>query len=71
MGNISIQPRSTGQIVKVTAVSEDGCRVFLELRNSLSGWFGQQESVHDVGIPLIHTTDLSNGQFRPRASKYV
>ena len=50
---MSIQPGSTGQIVKVTAVSEDGCRVFFELRNGLSGWFDQQEWEHDVGDILL------------------
>ena len=50
---MSIQSGSTGQIVKVTSVSEDGCRVFFELRNGLSGWFDQQESEYEVGDVLL------------------
>ena len=50
---MSIQSGSTGQIVKVTSVSEDGRRVFFELRNGLAGWFDQQESECEVGDVLL------------------
>ena len=50
---MSIQSGSTGQIVKVTSVSEDGRRVFFELRNGLAGWFDQEESEYEVGDVLL------------------
>ena len=50
---MSIQLGSTGQIAKVTAVSEDGRRVFFDLRNGLSGWFDQQDMKYDIGDVLL------------------
>ena len=61
-GDMSIQFGPTGQIAKVTAVSEDGCRIFFELRNGSSGWFEQQEEVYDVGDVLLLVDD--NGRQR-------
>ena len=43
-GNMSIQLGPAGHKVKVTDVSEDGCRVFFEWRNGVSGWFDQQDN---------------------------
>ena len=51
--DMSIKLGSTGQIAKVTAVSEDGRRVFFDLRNGLSGWFDQQDLKYDIGDVLL------------------
>ena len=45
---MSIQLGSIGQIAKVTAVSEDGCRVYFDLRNGLSGWLNQEGGEYDI-----------------------
>ena len=45
---MSIQLGSIGQIAKVTGVSEDGCRVYFDLRNSLSGWLNQEGGEYDI-----------------------
>ena len=41
--DIDIDLGPTGQVAKVTAVSEDGLRVFIEYRNGFTGLFDQQE----------------------------
>lgn len=53
MGNMSIELGPTGQIVKVTAVSEDGCRVFFDWRNGLSSYFDQRDSEFEIGDILL------------------
>ena len=50
---MSIELGPTGQIAKVTAVSEDGCRVFFDLRNGTSGWFDQQYGDYATGDVLL------------------
>ena len=67
---MSIQPGPTGQIVKVTAVSEDGSRVFFELRNSLSGWFDEQDAEYDVGdiLLLVNENGLQRAEVLPRSA---
>ena len=50
---MSIQPGATGQLAKVTAVSEDGCRVFFDFRNGMSGWFEQQGGAYSTGDVLL------------------
>ena len=64
---MSIQLGSTGQIAKVAAVSEDGCRVFFDMRNNMSGWFDQQESDYDVGdvLLLINEDGLQSAEKLP------
>ena len=62
---MSIELGPTGQIAKVTAVSEDGCRVFIDLRNGTSGWFDQQYGDYDTGDILL----VVNEDGRQRAEK--
>ena len=50
---MSIQIRSTGHIVKVTHVSEDGCRVFFDFRNGISSSFDHQDGVIEIGDILL------------------
>ena len=50
---MSIQLGPAGHKVKVTAVSEDGCRVFFEWRNGVSGWFDQQDNEFVKGDVLL------------------
>ena len=45
-----------GQVVKVTAVSDDGNRVFIEYRNGLIGWFDQPEPRFKCGDVLLIST---------------
>ena len=54
---MSIQLGATGQIVKVTAVSEDGRRVYFDFRSGLSAWFDQQGSDYDIGDVLLLVTE--------------
>ncbi len=65
-----IQRGPTGQTVKVTAVSADGCRVFFELRNGLSGWFEQQESEYHIGdvLLLVNENGLQRAEELPRSA---
>ena len=60
--NTSIELGSTGQLVKVTAVSEDGYRVFFEYRNGVSGWFEQQGTEYDTGDVLLVVSDEGRQQ---------
>ena len=50
---MSIEFGPTGQIAKVTAVSDDGYRVFIDLRNGNSGWFDQQNEECSIGDVLL------------------
>ena len=43
----------TGQMAKVTAVSEDGSRIYFDLRNGLSGWIDQPDEVYEIGDVLF------------------
>ena len=45
-----------GQVVKVTAVSDDENRVFIEYRNGLIGWFDQPEPRFKCGDVLLIST---------------
>ena len=59
---MSMQLGPIGQIAKVTAVSEDGRRVYFDLRNGLSGWLdqggGEYDIVdYDVGDVLLLVTE--------------
>ena len=53
----------TGQMAKVTAVSEDGSRVYFDLRNGLSGWIDQPDEEYEIGDVLF----LVNEDGRQRA----
>ncbi len=50
---MSIQIRSAGHIVKVTNVSEDGCRVLFEFQNGVSGSFDHQDGEFEIGDILL------------------
>ena len=50
---MSIDLGPTGQLAKVTAVSEGGERVFLDFRSNLSGWFDSIDNKFDVGDVLL------------------
>ena len=50
---MSLQLNSPGHTVKVTAVSEDGCRVCFDFRNGSSSYFDQHDSVYEVGDVLL------------------
>ena len=43
----------TGQLAKVTAVSEDGSRVHFDLRSSFSGWIDQPDEEYEIGDVLL------------------
>ena len=48
-----IQLGPTGQLAKVTAVSEDGGRVHFDLRSGVSGWMEQLDEKYDIGDVLL------------------
>ena len=50
---MSLQLGATGQLVKVTAVSENGGRVYFDLRNGLSGSFDQIDDEYEIGDVLL------------------
>ena len=53
---MSIQLGPTGQLAKVTAVSEDGGRVHFDLRSGLSGWMdqaGEEYEEYEIGDVLL------------------
>ena len=50
---MSIQRGPTGQLAKVTAVSEDGGRVHFDLRSGLSGWMDQSDGEYEIGEVLL------------------
>ena len=50
---MSIQLGPTGQLAKVTAVSEDGSRVHFDLRSGFSGWLNQPDEKHEIGDVLL------------------
>ena len=62
---MSIQLGSTGQLAKVTAVSEDGDRVYFDLRSGFSGWLDQPDEDYETGDVLLLFTE--NG--RQKAEK--
>ena len=62
---MSIQLGPTGQLAKVTAVSEDGDRVYFDLRSGFSGWLDQPEEDYETGDVLLLVTE--NG--RQKAEK--
>ena len=62
---MSIQIGSTGQLAKVTAVSEDGGRVHFDLRSGFSGWLDQVDLEYEIGDVLL----LVNEDGRQRAEK--
>ena len=43
----------TGQLAKVTAVSEDGSRVHFDLRSGFSGWIDQPDEEYEIGDVLL------------------
>lgn len=51
--NIEIGPE--GQVAKVTAVSDDDVRVYIEYRNGITGWFDQSEPSFQRGDILLIT----------------
>ena len=52
-----MQLGSTGQLAKVTAVSEDGHRVYFDLRSGLSGWLDQPDEDYETGDVLLLVTE--------------
>ena len=50
---MSIQIGSTGQLAKVTAVSEDGGRVYFDLRSGFCGWLDQVDLEYEIGDVLL------------------
>ena len=50
---MSIELGTTGQLAKVTAVSEDGSRVHFDLRSGFSGWFNQPDEKYEIGDVLL------------------
>ena len=50
---MSIQLGPTGQLAKVTAVSEDGDRVYFDLRSGFSGWINQPDEEYEIGDVLL------------------
>ena len=64
-GYMSIELGPTGQLAKVSNVSEDGCRVFIDFRNGTAGWFDQQYGDYATGDVLL----VVNEEGRQRAEK--
>ena len=62
---MSIQLGPTGQLAKVTAISEDGSRVHFDLRSGLSGWMEQLDEEYGIGDVLL----LVSEDGRQRAEK--
>ena len=50
---MNVQMGPEGQVAKVTAVSQDEHRVFIEYRNGLTGWFDQPEITFKRGDVLL------------------
>ena len=50
---MNVQMGPEGQVAKVTAVSQDEHRVFIEYRNGLTGWFDQPETTFKRGDVLL------------------
>ena len=59
---MTIELGSTGQLAKVIAVSEDGGRVYFDLRNGNTGWFDNPDRVCGAGDILLLTTDEYGNQ---------
>ena len=57
---MNIQMGSEGQVAKVTAVSHDGHRAFIEYRNGITGWFDQQEPTFKRGEELLNQSQGGN-----------
>ena len=53
---MNIQMGPEGQVAKVTAVSQDGDRVFIEYKNGLTGWFDQPDPRFKRGDVLLIAT---------------
>ena len=54
-----------GQVAKVTAVSEDRGRVYIEYRNGLTGWFDQPEPCFQYGdVLLIASADTGSVPYK-------
>ena len=60
----------TGQLAKVTAVSEDGRRVFIDFRNGTTGWFDQQdgECAFDDVLLITNENGTQQVQVLPRSA---
>ena len=54
-----------GKVAKVTAVSEDGYRVYIEYRNGVPAWFDQPETVLQQG-DIIFLATAENGSTATR-----
>ncbi len=55
---MDIEMGPQGQVAKVTAVSDDGYRVFIEYRNGVTGWFDQQDpNIENGDIILISANE--------------
>ena len=68
---MSIQLGSTGQLAKVTAVSQDGRRVYFDLRHGSSGWInqaGEEYEEYQVGdvFLLVNDGECDKAEKMPR-----
>ena len=55
---MNIQMGPEGQVAKVTAVSNDGARVYIEYKNGITGWFDQPTPEFKRGDVLL----IANGE---------
>ncbi|MXZ48969.1 MAG: 26S protease regulatory subunit [Candidatus Dadabacteria bacterium] len=57
---ISIEFGSTGYLVKITAISEDGSRVYFDLRNGNTGSFRNADQEYSIGEVLLIADNTDN-----------
>ncbi len=56
---MNVQMGPEGQVAKVTAVSNDGARVYIEYKNGITGWFDQPTPEFKRGdVLLIATSEM-------------
>ena len=57
---MSIKLGPSGLLVKITATSEDGRRVYFDLRDGKTGSFHDVDQAYSVGDVLLITGDIDN-----------
>ena len=50
---MNIETRPSGILAKVTAISKDGCRVYLDLRDGKTSFFDNVDQIYSVGDVLL------------------
>ena len=50
---MTVELGPTGQLARVTAISDNGCRVVFDLRNGKTGWFDQEDRGLVVGDVIL------------------